>query len=422
MDLNLILELLLMLVFLLLKGFFSGSEIAMVNSDKLKLRHQAKKGNQGAGLVLKMFKKPDVILGTTLVGTNIATVTISTLGAILFIDLFGLSGDFISIVVLTPILLIMGEVVPKSIYQQKADTLVSRIIYGLRFFSYLFYPVIFIFSRVARFVARIVGGGSIPQNMFITREELRVLLDISESTSHTQKIDKKRIRRIIRFGDTTVGEAMIPLADVIGFNQSRDMKEAIRIVMSYGYNRLPVYQGNITNVKGVLTLSTWDLMMPDLEEQSLEHFIKPALYLSPKQTIDRALPQLQAREDHMAVVVDEFGSAIGILTMEDVFEEVVGEIDVGYDFDEYQPKRRIYIEHESENSHIMSGRMPISEVNDTLHVEFPVTEAHTIGGFIVSRLRRIARQGDSVEEQGYRINVLESDARSVVKVRVERIL
>ena len=422
MEMNLGLELLLMLVFLLLKGFFSGSEIAVVNSDKLKLRHQAKNGNQGAGLVLKMFRKPDVILGTTLVGTNIATVTVSTLGALLFIDLYGKSGDFISILVLTPVLLILGEVVPKSIYQQKADTLVSYLIYGLRFFSYLFYPVIFIFSRIARFVARIVGGGSIPQNMFITREELRVLLDISDSTSHSQKIDKKRIRRIIRFGDTTVGEAMIPLADVIGFNQSRDIKEAIRTVMSYGYNRLPVYQSNITNVKGVLTLSTWDLMVPDLEEQPLENYIKPALYLSPKQTIDRALPQLQARPDHMAVVVDEFGSAIGILTMEDVFEEVVGEIDVGYDFDEYQPKRRIYIEHENENSHVMSGRMPISEVNDTLHVDFPVTEAHTIGGFVVSRLRRIARAGDSVEEQGYRIHVIDSDARSVIKVRVERII
>lgn len=420
MEMSLGFELVLMLVFLLLKGFFSGSEIAMVNSDKLKLRHKAKQGNQGAALVLKLFKKPDVILGTTLVGTNIATVTISTLGALLFIDMFGTSGDFLSVVILTPILLILGEIVPKSIYQQKADVLVSRIIYGLRFFSLTFYPVIFVFSRIARVVARIVGGGALPQNMFITREELRVLLDISESTSHSQKIDKKRIRRIIRFGDTTVGEAMIPLADVIGFNQSRDIKEAIRIVMSYGYNRLPVYQSNITNVKGVLTLSTWDLMIPDLEQQPLEHFIKPALYLSPKQTIDRALPQLQAREDHLAVVVDEFGSAIGILTMEDVFEEVVGEIDVGYDFDEYQPKRRIYIVHENENSHLMSGRMPISEVNDTLHVDFPVTEAHTIGGFVVSRLRRIARAGDVVEEQGYKISVLESDDRSVVKVRVER--
>ena len=421
MSIDLILELLLIVVFLMLKGFFSGSEIAMVNSDKLKLRHQAKIGDRGAGLVLKLFKKPDVILGTTLVGTNVATVTISTLGALLFIDLLGGIGDLVSVLVLTPVLLIFGEVVPKSIFQQKADSLVSRLIYGLRFFSYLFYPVIFIFSRVARFVTRIVGGGVIPQNMFITREELRVLLDFPDSTSDPSKIDRKRIRRIIRFADTTVGEAMIPLADVIGFDQERSIAEGIRIVMKHGYNRLPVFQGNITNVKGVLTLSTWDLMDPELEQKPLEDYVKPALYLSPKQTIDRALPQLQKRRDHMAVVVDEFGSAIGILTMEDVFEEVVGEIDVGYDFDEYQPKRRLYIEHQNENLHIMSGRMPISEVNDILYVDFPVTEAHTIGGFIVSRLRHIPKVGDWIEEQGYRIEVLESDARSVMKVQVERV-
>ncbi|MCB1858485.1 MAG: HlyC/CorC family transporter [Gammaproteobacteria bacterium] len=416
-----ILQLVLIIFFLLLKGFFSGSEIAMVNSDKLKLRHQAKQGNGGAGLVLKLFKTPDVILGTTLVGTNLATVSVSTIGALIFIEHFGTVGDLISVVVMTPILLILGEVVPKSVFQQKADTLVTYLIYGLRFFSYLFYPVIFVFSRVARFVARIVGGGSLPQNMFITREELRVLLDFSDSTSARTKIDKKRISRIIRFADTTVGEAMIPLADVIGFNIQRNLSEAVRVVMKYGYNRLPVYEGNITNVKGVLTLSTWDLMVPDIGERSLDTYVAPALYLSPKQTIDRALPQLQARKDHMAVVVDEFGSAVGILTMEDVFEEVVGEIDVGYDFDEYQPKRRIYIEHENENSHIMSGRMPISEVNDMLYESFPVAEAHTIGGLVISRLRRIPKDGESIEERGHRITVLESDARSVIKVRVERL-
>jgi len=121
------------------------------------------------------------------------------------------------------------------------------------------------------------------------------------------------------------------------------------------------------------------------------------------------------------VVVDEFGSAIGILTMEDIFEEVVGEIDVGYDFDEYQPKRKIAIEHESDNSHLMSGRTPISEVNDILHVHFPVEEAHTIGGLIVSRMRNIPKEGDNIEEHGYRLSVLEADSRSVIKVRVERL-
>ncbi|MEW8507366.1 MAG: hemolysin family protein [Candidatus Thiodiazotropha sp.] len=413
-------ELLMILFFLLLKAFFSGSEIAMVNSDKLKLRHQAKLGNRGANQVLKLFKTPDVILGTTLVGTNIATVTISTLGALVCIDLFGKTGDLISVIILTPILLIFGEVVPKSVFQQEADSLVGRLIYILRFFSYVFYPVIFIFSRVARLATRIVGGGVVPQNMFITREELRVLLDVSESTSDLQTIDRKRIRRIIRFADTTVGEAMIPLPDVVGFNELRNMKEAVRLVMKHGYNRLPVYRGNITNVKGILTLDTWDLMLPDIDEQPMAEYISPVLYLSPRQTIDRALPMLQARKDHMAVVVDEFGSAIGILTMEDVFEEVVGEIDVGYDFDEYHPKRRVYIEHESENSHLVSGRMPISEINDILHVEFPVEEALTVGGLIVSRLRHIPSDGDFIEEAGHRLTVIESDERSVVKVKIER--
>ncbi|MGB5452229.1 MAG: hemolysin family protein [Sedimenticolaceae bacterium] len=416
-----VLEFFLIVSFLLLKGFFSGSEIAMVNSDKVKLRHQAKTGNRGAALVLKLFRTPDVILGTTLVGTNVATVTISTLGALIFIDLFGAAGDLISVLVLTPILLILGEVVPKSIFQQKADTIASRLIYALRFFSYLFYPVIFVFSRVARFITRIVGDGTVPQNMFITREELRVLLDVSESAANPSTIDKKRIRRIMRFGDTTVGEAMIPLADVVGMNETRPMKEAVRVVMKYGFNRLPVYRSNITNIKGIMTLSSWDLMDPKIMKRPASDFISSVLFLSPKQTIDRALPQLQARKDHMAVVVDEFGSAIGILTMEDVFEEVVGEIDVGYDFDEYNPKQRMYIEHENEDSHLMSGRMPISEVNDILYVQFPVEEAHTIGGFIISRLRNIPNEGDFVVEQGYRLTVLEADSRSIIRVRAERV-
>ncbi|MBF0218099.1 MAG: HlyC/CorC family transporter [Gammaproteobacteria bacterium] len=421
MEFDLVLELLLLFFFLFLKGLFSGSEIAIVNADKLKLRHKAKMGDRGAALLLKLYKNPDVILGTTLVGTNIATVTISTLGALIFFDLLGTSGELVSVLIMTPILLIFGEIVPKSIFQQNADQIASRVIYILRFASLIFYPVIFVFSRFARFFARIVGGGTIPNNMFITREEIRVLLDYSESSSDPSKIDRKRVRRIIRFADTTVGEAMIPLADVVGFNEVRSMKEAVRTVLKFGYNRLPIYRGNLTNVKGLLTLSTWDLMDPDIGEKPMADFIAEPLYLSPKQTIDHALPQLQARDDHMAIVVDEFGSAIGILTMEDVFEEVVGEINVGYDFDEYHPKQRTFIIHESESSHLMSGRTPISEVNDILYAHFPVEEAHTVGGLVVSRLRHIPKEGDYVDEKGYRLTVVEADARSVIKVRAEQI-
>ena len=123
----------------------------------------------------------------------------------------------------------------------------------------------------------------------------------------------------------------------------------------------------------------------------------------------------------MGIVVDEFGSAIGILTMEDVFEEVVGDIDVGYDFDEYQPKRQYVIEEETETSFVISGRAPISEINDVLHIKLPVYEAHTVGGLVVARLRRIAEVGDAIEEENYRFTVLEANPRTVIKVRAERI-
>ena len=417
---ELLLQLLVILVFLVLKGFFSGSELAMVNSDKIHLRHQARLGDSGAKLVLNLFRTPDVMLGTTLVGTNIATVTITTMGTLICVSLFGQAGDLISVLVFTPFLLIFGEIVPKSIFQQKADTIVTRIIYPLRFFSYVFHPVIFVFSRVARVAARLFGGATSSQSGFISKDELRVLIDISETSSDSAATSKQRIRRIFRFADTTVGEVMTPLAEVVGVNESREMSEAVRRVWASGFNRLPVFRGNITNVTGVMTLSTWDLLLPDIEQRAVEDFVKPALYLTPKQSLDQVLPLLRARADHMAIVVDEFGSAIGILSMEDIFEEVVGTVDSGFDFDTMKT-RRVTIESEGDDTHLISGRAPISELNDSLKLNLPVGEAHTLAGFLINRLRHIPEVGDTVLEQGYRYTVTEADARAVTKVRVERV-
>ena len=135
----------------------------------------------------------------------------------------------------------------------------------MRFFSYVFYPVIFVFSRVARLAARLFGGATSSQRGFISKDELRVLIDLSETSSDSAATSKQRIRRIFRFADTTVGEVMTPLAEVIGFNETREMAEAVRRVWSSGFNSLPVFRGNITNVTGVMTLSTLDLLLPDIE-------------------------------------------------------------------------------------------------------------------------------------------------------------
>ena len=409
-----------MVVLLLLKGFFSGSEIALVNSDKFKIHHQANQGHRGAQLVLKLFQTPDVLLGTTLVGTNISTVILTTLGTMLMIRSFGQLGDLYAVLLFTPVFLILGEIVPKSVYQQKSNEIAPVIVYPLRVFSIVFYPLVFIFSRIARLCARLVGGGKSDQTVFITREQMRMVVDMAEHTANVDVFDRARIKRAIRFADTSVGEAMIPVAEITAINRNRrDSRSAITLVRRRGYNRLPVYSRNISNIVGVVTLTTWDLMDPELPDRPLEELIKPAHYVSPYQTIDQLLPVLRNRDDHMAIVVDEFGSAIGMITMEDILEEVVGEIDVGYDFEEYLPRRKRIFEMLDEETYLMDARLPISEVNVVLGASLPAVESHTIGGLMMARLRHIPAEGESIEEAGFKFTVTEATERAVVKLRVE---
>ena len=409
-----------MVVLLLLKGFFSGSEIALVNSDKFKIHHQANQGHRGAQLVLKLFQTPDVLLGTTLVGTNISTIILTTLGTMLMIRSFGQLGDLYAVLLFTPLFLILGEIVPKSVYQQKSNEIAPVIVYPLRVFSILFYPLVFIFSRIARLCARLVGGGKSEQNVFITREQMRMVVDMAERGANVDIFDRARIKRAIRFADTSVGEAMIPVAEITAINRNRrDSRSAITLVRRRGYNRLPVYSRNISNIVGVVTLTTWDLMDPDLPDRPLEELIKPAHYVSPYQTIDQLLPVLRKRDDHMAIVVNEFGSAIGMITMEDILEEVVGEIDVGYDFEEYLPRRKRIFEMLDEETYLMDARLPISEVNEVLGASLPAVESHTIGGLMMARLRHIPAEGESIEEAGFTFTVTEATDRAVVKLRVE---
>ncbi len=415
---DILLTLLLMVVLLILKGFFSGSEIAMVNADKVKLNALAGKGHKGSRMVLEEFRSPEMLLGTTLVGTNIATIVLTTVGTLLVIRLVGDSGEWIAFLVFTPLFLVLGEIVPKSVYQHRSTEIAPKAIYVLRVFRVLFFPLVVVFSRLSRLVARVFGGGVLEQNVYMTREWIRSVAEMAERTSTVDAFDQGRIRRVIRFGDTTVGEAMIPIAEVTAINQTKSARRAVAMVRNRGYNRLPVYHRNISNIIGVATITTWDMMDASLLEQPLEDLTKPALYVSPRQTIDQLLPLLRKRDDHMAVVVDEFGSAIGMITMEDIIEEVVGEIDVGYDFDEYSPKKRHQLEEVEPDVYVMDARIPISEAVEVLGVHLSDRDAHTVGGLVTARLRRIPKVGDSIEEGGFLFVIEEANDRAPLLLRI----
>lgn len=410
----------LLIVLLLLEGFFSGSEIALVHADKFRLKARAAKGDRRAALALRLFERPEVLLTTTLVGTNIAVVTLTTLGTLLMIQGFGELGELYAFLLFTPLLLVLGEIVPKSVYQQKADELAPTVVHALRLFSLLLYPLVWFFSLVARLAARLVRGPRSASSLFITRQQFSTLVDMADRGAEVELFDRKRIERAIRFGDTTVGEAMVPLAEITALNHLRSTHDAVQLVRQSGFNRLPIYQGNIGNVTGVVTLTVWDLMDETVTTKPLGELVRPALYVSPLQLIHELLPVLREREDQMAIVVDEFGSAIGMITMEDILEEVVGEIEVGYDFDEYHQKRKRHYQRIDQGLYVFDSRVPISELNALLGIDLPATEFHTAGGFVEARLRHIPGVGESVLQSGWRFTVTEANERAVLKLRIER--
>jgi CBS domain containing-hemolysin-like protein len=408
-----------MLLLMAMKAFFSGSEIALVNADRIHLRHKASRGDRGAAAVLQMERKPELYLATTLVGTNLAIVTLTTFGTFVMIRLLGEAGDLYAILLLSPLFLILTEVVPKSVFQQKADELAPLIIWPLRAFMVLLFPVVYLFATAARLAARTVGSKEI-QHVFMTRDMVKVVLDTAEKAADMSDSTWIHLKRAVRLSEVTVGEVMIPMAEVTALGHRGSTQRAIELACSKGHFRLPIFQDEVSTVIGVVALDMWKLMEPELAEKPLESLITPAEFVVAQQPVYELLPIVSAREDRMAIVLDEFGSAIGMITLEDIYEAVIGEVvGVGYNIPGYVHKTAQNIEPVSEDEFLVDGRVAVSELNDHLGATLPLNEGHTIGGLVTSRLRHLPRQSESVVIGGYRFTVVASTDRLVSKLRVE---
>lgn len=415
---SLLTAIVIMVILLLLKGFFSGSEIALVSVDKIQMHHRARMGDRGARLFLRIFQRPDRMLTTTLVGTNLATVALASIGTVLMINLFGSQGDLYAFLFYTPIFLIFGEIVPKSIYQQKAESVVPIIVYPLKAASLLFYPVTFVFSYIARVATRLVGSGKAAQSVFLTREQLRAVLEMTEKRSDVAAFTRGRIRKAIRFGDTQAAEIMTPLRDLPLFARAGRLKELALLARNIGYRPIPIYEGNMANVIGIVALTPWEISRLDLSG-SIDDLVHPPFYTAPRQTLGRLLPVLKKREDQTAMIVDEFGSATGMVTLEDILEVVVGKVKLSYHYEKHPYRRKRTFEIIEDGVYLLDARLPISEVNDVIGLNLSTGDYRTVGGMLLAQLRHIPREGEYIVDSGYRFTVTETTEKSVVQVRAE---
>ena len=410
-----------MVVLLLAKAFFSGSELALVSSDKLKLRSKADRGHRGAKAVLQLFRNPESLLATTLIGTNVSSMLLAVLGTATMIGVFGPGGDIYATLLLTPIMLIFGEIVPKSVFQQRADVIAPAVARPLGALRVLLMPIVLAFSWVGRKISQRVTPKGVVVSPFVTRRRLRLMLESAERIAEPLVLDRDRIQRAVTLSGMTVGEAMVPLARCTGAPDSITTRELLELSRRVGDRRIPIYDGNISNIVAVATWPVWDELSAGFEERALEELTISPHFASSIQRLDELLPVLLTRTDHMAVVVDEFGSATGIVTVEDLMAILLG--DVARAARPRPPgwRKPILIDKLGENEYLIKADAPLVEIEELLDIGLPTREFHTVGGLMMSRLRRIPALGDKVEEGGFRFTVIDATDRAPKRIRIEAI-
>ncbi|MBI3091383.1 MAG: HlyC/CorC family transporter [Candidatus Tectomicrobia bacterium] len=394
----------------LAEGFFSGSEMAVVSSNKYKLNQQAKAGRWGARLLARWMERPEQVLSVTLTGANLSEISATVLATMYLVQTYGESGELYAFLVMAPIILLFGEIFPKTIYQHFADRLAPLVVFPLRAFSYLIYPVGRGLGRLSESVVQTVGTA--PKNPFVLREELQTMARKSVLEGRGKSTASRLIHNIFSFTDTTVDEVMVPLVDLVAVNKNDTREEAIRRVEQYGYSRLPVYVDRIYNIVGIV--HALDLLTA-APSAPLEDLTRPATYVPETKRVSVLLREMQQGRHPMVVVVNEYGAAIGIVTTEDLVEEIVGEI-----HDEYDPARTMF-ERCEDGSLLCDARIELDELRDQFGINFPPGLYETLAGLLMEQLGRIPQQGERHLLGAHELRIEDATERCVTRVRITRL-
>lgn len=406
-----VVPLVVMALCLVSEAFFSGSEIAVVSADRMQLRHEAAGGSRGARLALSMLEKPEWLLATTLVGTNISVVLNTTMATALVINLFGEQYAWLAIVIMAPLIWVFGEIVAKGVFQQRADVITPRAIFALRGASYLFLPILSVFSFLTRLLAKAFGGGE-AGNPFTLREEISMMMDMSAVEGDIQPVERRMIRRVFNFGETTAADIMVPLIDVVGVARDTTCEEARQLAVKHAHKRLPVYEKRIDRITG--TLNALDLLQEE-PDKPIEPFVRQPHFVPGSIGIEKLLADFRGGAGIMAVVVDEFGGAEGIVMLEDILEVIVGELEDEFDAPETGAG---WVRKIGERHYLASARLSLDRFTEETGLKLPDGSYETLAGFLLDLGQAIPRTGSVIHHDDVSFTVEHATPEAIQEVRV----
>jgi CBS domain containing-hemolysin-like protein len=402
--------LVLALVCLLATMFFSAAEMSFIAANRLRLRHLAEEGSPTATRYLDAFRHPERVLSTAMMGVTVAHIVAAAAVTRSLLPTLGSWAPLVVTALLTPVMLVFGEIIPKAIARERATRMILILYWPLTWAARVLAPAVAFSNAVVATVLRLVGIGQADVRKFVSREELKVLLSMEPGEADVTTQEAEMIDKIFDLGDTTVREVMVPLVDVAMLPDTATPADAIALIQARGFSRIPIYRQRETDLVGVV--ASMDLLRLGADVTTLAQLMRPAYYVPDTKRIDDLLREMQRARMHMAVVVDEYGGSIGIVTLEDVVEEIVGEIQDEHD------RAPAAVERLPDGSYWVAARTRIDELNDALDWTLPTGEFETVAGLVLATLHRIPRTGEEFQIPGYAITVLQADARHVGAVKI----
>ena len=409
MSNNVYIYILIIIFAIFFEGFFAGSEIGIISYDKIKIKHKETEGSKLAKFLLSMTKKPESTFATSLIGNNIAYTSATILATTLIYEFAKSYTPFVTAAILTPVMVIFGEIIPKMIYRRYANSLMLKSIPFISIFSIIFFPINIIFIALSKLLNLIFKSKS--KNVFLTKDELIKVLTISGNIEEFKEYDKKIIKRIFEFGNKTSKDIMIPLISVIALSENDTVVKARQIFDDTNYSRIPVYKDRIDNISGLVF--AFDIYNQENADKMAGEIAKPVLFIPETLKISNIMVKMQKSRQQMVIVVDEYGGASGIITFEDILEEIVGEIRDETDEEEAMYKKI------GKNTYLINTRLTLDELSELFNIDIinnPEGDYETVSGLIMDRLGRIPVPGEKFTIDDINFTVSKSTSKSIKEV------
>ncbi len=377
-------EIFLLFVLIILSGFFSGSEMAYITSNKIKIEIRSRKKNIAAGSAQYFINNPSAFYSLILIGNNAVNIALASLSTVILTSVFGYE-EYQVLLISTFFILLFGELIPKYLAREIADTLILLVAIPLRILSVILFP----FTRVATSLSQKLNQTSSLQiesiNSLFDKEDIETLVKESHAAGKVGKNESDIISKVIALGEQRVYEAMRPRTEIVGVEIDQSIEEVVGVFIDSGYSKLPVYEDNLDNIKGVIL--SYDLFN---SPSSLKEITREILFVPETKKSYDLLNEFLSKRVSITMVIDEFGGTAGIVTIEDIIEELFGEIKDEYDIEEVICRR---IE---SGVFLISGKVEIDMINEKYNLNFPHGDYETIGGYIIDKLGRIPLQGETV--------------------------